>query len=399
MSTINKRINRSGQECYYIRSSCGSDTDNKRIRKSLIYTPTPGMTKRQIEKEVARQAVLFEEKLNHGFILDENIKFSDYAKLWLENSKPNLAPITYVRYATLLVRINQEIGHLKLSKIQSMHLKEFYKNLGDITSEKTGKKLSQQTIKHYHRCISAILGTATKESLIPRNVASKSYMDGPKVPRKEPLHLNDEEARQFVEVLMQEKDIRIKAALSLLIYSGVRNGELGGLEWQDIDFANNTIHVARASQWVKGYGMITKNPKNETSNRTIKLSPTVFLILTDYKRWYQQQKLLNGDRWKKSNRLFIQNNGSAITPGTINSWLKSFIKAHQLPYVTPHSMRHTFCTLLIANGVDIRTVSAKAGHSRTSTTLDIYTHALKSSDELASKVLDDLLTPKLKKIQ
>ena len=200
MAAISKRTNRNGQECYYIRSSSGSNTDNKRIRKSMIYTPNLGMTKKQIEKEVARQTVLFEEKLNHGFILDENIKFSDYSDLWLENSKPNLAPITYSRYVTLLVRTNLAIGHLKLSKIQSIHLKAFYRELGEITSEKTGKLLSQQTIKHYHRCISAILGTATKESLIPRNVASRTYMDAPKVPKKEPRHLNDEEARLFVEL-------------------------------------------------------------------------------------------------------------------------------------------------------------------------------------------------------
>lgn len=101
----------------------------------------------------------------------------------------------------------------------------------------------------------------------------------------------------------------------------------------------------------------------------------------------------NGDNWIESNRLFIKANGKAISPSTIAKWLDKFIKQHELRKVTPHSLRHTFCTLLIMNGVDIRTVSAKAGHSRTSTTLDIYTHALQAADENASQVLENILTP------
>lgn len=195
-------------------------------------------------------------------------------------------------------------------------------------------------------------------------------------------------------MLINHKDIRVKAALSVLLYSGVRNGELGGLEWTDIDFKNNVITIRRTSQYCKGYGMLTKEPKNATSKRTIKLSPEVFKILTQYKLWYNQQKILNGDRWINSNRLFIQEDGKPIQPTTINLWLNKFVKDNNLTKLTPHSMRHTFCTLLIANGVDIKTVSAKAGHSRASTTLDIYTHAVKAADELASQVLDDILTPK-----
>lgn len=394
LANIEKKTAKDGSNSFIIRVSSGYNSDGKQIRKSMSYKPTPNMTAKQIEKEVNRQATLFEEKIKKGYSLDENIKFSDYAALWLENSKTNLAPITYIRYVNLLIRINQAIGHLKLSKIQPMHLKEFYKNLGEVISRQTKEPLSQQSIKHYHRCISAILGTATKEQLIPRNVASRSYMDAPRVIKKEPLHLDTEDAQKFVALLMQEEDIRVKTALSLLIYSGVRNGELCGLEWQDIDFENNVIHIRRASQYVKDYGMITKEPKNETSKRTLKLSAGIFTILSEYAKWYEEQEELNGDRWVNSNRLFIQNDGKPIQPGTINKWLKDFVDAHKLPTVTPHSMRHTFCTLLIANGVDIKTVSAKAGHSRTSTTLDIYTHSVKSADEQASQVLDDVLTPK-----
>jgi len=397
MRNVTKKISKDGTATYLIRVSAGYNTEGKQIKKSITYKPSPNMTQRQIEKELEKQAILFEQKIKSGYCVDENIRFADFAENWLEINKANFAPMTYTRYKNLLIRINQAIGHLKIGKIQPMHLKNFYKDLGDVVSEKTKQKLSQQSIKHYHRCISAILATATKEQIIPRNVASRAYMDSPKVEKKEPPHMDTEQAQKFVELLMNDKDIRVKTSLSLLIYSGIRNGELCGLEWSDIDFKNYIITIRRTSQYCKGYGVITKEPKNATSKRTIKLSQEVFKILFAYKLWYRQQKILNGDRWVNSDRLFIQEDGKAIQPATINRWLNTFIESNNLPKLTPHSMRHTFCTLLIANGVDIRTVSAKAGHSRTSTTLDIYTHAVKAADELASQVLDDILTPQKNK--
>lgn len=378
---------------YRIRVSAGLDSNKQQIFKSYTWKPKAGMTDRQIEKELQRQTVMFEEKVKRGLCIDENIKFAEYADIWLENEKPNLAPLTYNKYRDLLIRINSAIGHIKLSKLQSAHLKAFYRQLSETVSEKTGRKLSPQTVKHYHRCISAILTSATKEEIVTRNVASRFYMDAPKVPKKEPRHLDIESAQKFVSLLSEEDDIRVKTSLTMLIYSGIRNGELCGLEWGDIDFKNHIIHIRRASQFVSGKGIITKPPKSDSAVRTIKLPEYVFSILLEYRKWYSQQKLLYGEDWKNSDRLFVTHDGAAIQPSRINRWLSDFIKKHDLPEITPHSLRHTFCTMLIADGVDIKTVSVKAGHSKTSTTLDIYTHALKRADEITSTTLDRSLTP------
>jgi integrase len=394
MAKVTERKNKDGKSSYLIRVSNGYNINGKQLVKNMTWTPEEKMTPKQIEKELARQVVLFEEKVKLGYSIDENVKFADYSARWLAAKKQDLAPLTYKRYEHLLVKINEAIGHIKLGKITPLHLKEFYKNLTEVISPTTKKHYTPITIKHYHRCIAVILATATKEQIIPRNVASRSYMDAPKVPKKEPAHLNLEEAQKFVSLANQHEDIRVKTALLLLIYSGVRIGELCGLEWKDIDYDNNTIKIVRASQYCRGYGTITKEPKNETSKRTIKLPEDIMKTLKEYNLWYKQQRLMNGDRWIDTDRLFIQANGKAILAATINAWLDKLIKENDLPRVTPHSLRHTFCTLLIANGVDIRTVSAKAGHSRTSTTLDIYTHAVKEADELATQVLDDILTPK-----
>jgi len=86
-------------------------------------------------------------------------------------------------------------------------------------------------------------------------------------------------------------------------------------------------------------------------------------------------------------------------PTLINKWLNDFTAKHNLPHITPHSLRHTNITLMISAGVDVRTVASKAGHSRTSTTLDIYSHALQAYNEKATAVIDEILTPKEKRAQ
>ena len=126
MATIRKKKDNK----YEITVSLGYDINGKQIRKYLTYTPK-AKTPKQIEKEVKKQAVLFEEKCLSGQVLNGNMKFKDFADIWFKDRKKDLRPKTYERYLTLLPRINQAIGHLSLSKIQPPHLRKFYKNLAE----------------------------------------------------------------------------------------------------------------------------------------------------------------------------------------------------------------------------------------------------------------------------
>ena len=128
MANITKRTSKTGEVSYRIRAFAGEKADGTQILKSLTWKPTPNMTERQIQKELERQTVMFEEKIKQGVIAyDGSIKFSEYADIWLENAQ--IAPKTRETYGFLLVRVNQAIGHLKLQNIQAHHLEAFYKNL------------------------------------------------------------------------------------------------------------------------------------------------------------------------------------------------------------------------------------------------------------------------------
>lgn len=258
----------------------------------------------------------------------------------------------------------------------------------------TTSGLSDKTILHHHRLISAVLGKAKKERIIPFNVAIE-HTNSPKLTKKEAVYLDDIQAQKMVQLLLGEEDIRIKTSVLLLLYSGVRRGELCGLEWSDVDFTRQLIHIRRASQWQKGNGITTVPTKNESSARTIKFPSLIFDVLQSYRQWWLLQRFQNGTQWQgTTERLFIQENGKPINPDTINFWLEKFINKNSLPHFTPHSLRHTFATLQIMAGVNIRTVQARTGHAQASTLVNIYSHAIKTADELASDVLNDILTPK-----
>lgn len=278
-------------------------------------------------------------------------------------------------------------------------------NLFEIHSETTG--LSAKTILHYHRLISSILAQATRDRLVPFNVADHNYMKAPKLEQSEAAFLDEEQARHVLE-LLNDEPLKWKTAMYLLMFSGVRRGELLGLEWQDIDFDKRIIHIKRTSQYVQHMGIITKSPKNATSYRTVKLPEFVFDLLREYQAYWNKLRNDMLDRWEhfititladgstqtvRNDRLFIKDDTTPMNPDSLTDWTSNFVKRNKLPHFTPHSLRHTHATLLIAEGVSIPTVSRRLGHSSITTTSKIYVHAIQSADEVASDVIDGKLNP------
>ena len=192
-------------------------------------------------------------------------------------------------------------------------------------------------------------------------------------------------------MLLNNEPIQYQTMITLLVYTGIRRGELCGLEWRDIDFENQVMYVCRSSQYIGNKTMITKEPKTKSGIRHFTLSKTACFLLKDYKNWQEEQKTNAGDQWKESDRLFTSWNGNPIHPDTVTDWFSKFIKRSGLPYVTLHSLRHTNATLMIAEGTDVCTISKRLGHANTATTLNIYAHALKSKDKEAANTLESVL--------
>lgn len=457
MPTIRKRNN-----SYQIIVSCGYDINGRQIKRTMTYIPERGMTEKQIQKELQKQAIFFEEKCAQGLVIDGRIKFAAFATDWMKHKKTELRPKTYATYENLLPRINAAIGHMRIDRIQPQHLLSFYENLaeggvradtkykcvidlsaymkahklskavvsrngniaesnilsvtkGNNCSRKTAeriaaglemplqdvfipvgtdKPLSSKTILHYHRLISSILSTAVEWGALFSNPCER--VKTPRVEHKDPRYLDEKQAAVLLD-LLEGEDTLYKTVIRFLLFTGLRRGEVLGLNWSDIDFDNSTMQICRSSLYLPDKGIFEDETKNRTSNRVIKLPQTAIIDLKLYRSYQRQNRLLMGDRWQESDRIFTTIDGSPLHPDTLSRWFSKFIKAHsdRLPYISLHSLRHTNATLQIAGGVPITTVSKRLGHADTTTTGKIYAHAIKSADEAAAETLENILTPTL----
>lgn len=446
---------------YKITVSAGYDINGKQIRKHITWKPEPDMTKKQIEKELNRQIVLFEEKVKNGTYLDGSIKFADFADKWFNDyAKANLKATTLKRYESMLPRINAAIGHMKLEKIQPQHLISFYKNLseegiredmkckancdlhalieakkltfqrladsaglgfrtvsvaakGDNVSMKTataickvldqplenvftvvdeGKKLSSSTIHHHHGLISSILATAVQWQVIFSNPCDR--VKPPKKGKPEPKYLDEVQATKMIEYL-QEEDTQFRVMVEMLMFTGLRRGELLGLEWSDIDFDNKVIQVCRSSLYLSDKGIFEDETKTAGSNRAIKVTQGVIDLLNEQRTAQTIQRLKMGDRWQNSNKIFTAVEGNSLNPTFLTSKFRIFRNKHKdLGEISIHGLRHTNATLQIAAGVPLTTVAHRLGHTNASTTTKIYAHAIKSADEAAAEVIEDILMQK-----
>ena len=348
----------------------------------------------QLEKLQADHLQTFYSNLR-----EVGLKGEGYATSTVLNAKRQDLKLTYVKLAELCgisrdtssAACKGERISIKSAQMISAWFDTDISKLFEITE--STETLSARTIWHYHKLIRAILTSAKKSRIVPFNVASE-HMDAPKLSRDEARYLNDDEAQAFLSALQGEPDIRIKTALILDMFTGLRRGELCGLSWEDIDFANNIVHVRKSSQYVAGHGVIEVPTKTLSSTRSISVPAYVTNLLADYKSWWSDYCLTFGDNWKgDKERLFIKVDGSPIHPGTINTWMRSLIKRNNLPNATPHTLRHTFATLQLAAGVDIRTLQARTGHAQASTLLNVYSHAIQSAQERAADAMEQMLLP------
>ncbi len=258
------------------------------------------------------------------------------------------------------------------------------------TTEIQSHVYAKETIMKLKRTLATILADAKRQRLVEHNFASRVYIAPIQGYKKEVKILNDKEAKILANYLHTEPNPRWKIALLTVLFMGLRRGELAGLEWKDIDYENKTMTIARSVQDIIGFGLITKEPKTENSKRTISMPDKLIDYLKEYEAWWLNQKKYLGDRLGDTDRLFCTEDGTDISPGLFRVWLQKTLAKVDLPKVTLHSLRHTNITLQLVAGVDMKTVSARAGHSKASTTSDFYSHFIKNSDIHASEILNKI---------
>lgn len=385
-------LRKRGKNSWELTVSAGVDSNKKRQR----FTRTVKANSLREAKKLLAQFVAEVEK--GQFISPSKLTLKEFSEKWLEDHGwKYLAPKTVHRYKQLLeLRILPALGHLRLEKIRTIHIIEFYNNLAEC-SRLDGREghLSESTIHHHHRVLSAILQDAVQWQIIGENPCRR--VSPPKVRKKEAAHYDEEQTVALLEAVEREP-LKYKVYIWLSVFSGARRGELMGLEWPDVDFEAKTLKIRQTSQYVPGKGLITKDTKNESSFRTIAIPDSLLGLLSQYKVKQAEVRLKLGDKWKDSNRLFVTWDGQPMSPDSMTSWFPKFLKRHGLPHIPLHGLRHTAATYLISQDINIKSVSSRLGHANTSTTLNVYAHALKSTDREAADKMEDLIMGRKKKL-
>lgn len=389
MANITPRKGKDGNIIsYQIRVFRGRDASGKRLKDYMMtWRPSQGMTKRQIEKELTRQATLFEENCKLGNVSTERYTFEEYAKYALDvKIRGGMKAKTVSSYRDLLTRINAEIGPLKLQDIRPDHLNRYYAKLAEPGQNKlTGGALSPKTIREHHRVISSILSLAVKEGLLPSNAAQRATP--PKVPKHE-MEVFEADQLQAILQALEGEPMKWRVITTLLIATGARRGEIMGLRWENVDWENKCLYLCENRVYTKASGTLSTTLKTGES-RYVSVPASVLNLLS---AWRAEQ-LADCNTLGNEPPVYIatHEDGKLIHPDGITDWLSKFSKRHGLPHIHPHTFRHTMASLLISNGMDVVTVSKRLGHAQTSTTLNVYSHILAKSDERASDALDALI--------
>lgn len=391
-------IEKRGKDSYRLVCTNGYDLNGNIIK----HTKTIHGTKKDAKIELAK----FVADVQNGLVIEgKSLKFSEFTEIWKRDyGSKKLAPSTYKRYCRILeTRILPYFGHFYINKIKPTDIMQFYDLLSRDTQlvrkksnngKKTLKPLSGKTILEHHRLLRAMLHKAVYWQLIVSNPAER--VQPPKAMKPKRRYYDDEQCKILLENLTElgEEQIKYKVAIILTIFTGVRLGELMGLEWQDVNFKTGIVSINRASQYLADKGVFTKTLKTESSNREVAIPDFVVSMLEEYKLWYDEQKSFYGELWTNSNRLFVQADGKPMHPSTISKWFVKYVAQIGLPVINFHGLRHTNATLLISQNIDVAVVAARLGHAQITTTYNFYVHPIISHNRIAGNVLQNLLLQK-----
>ncbi len=349
-------------------------TAQGRKRKTLY-----GKTRREVDKLLTRAKADQED----GLILDAgNLKLGEYLDRWLADSvRDTVRQRTYERYEQMVrVHIKPSLGRVRLKALNATHVRGLYR-------QKLDAGLAPRTVRYVHTTLNKALKDALADGLIPRNVASA--VRPPKLTKKEIRPLSPEQANIFLEAARGD---RFEALYVMAITTGLREGELLGLRWEDVDLESGTLSVRRTLSEARS-GRFFEPPKNG-KGRNIRLTARAVDALKRHKASQNEERLRLGTLWHDEGLVVPSLTGTPMNAKNLTARsFKPLLKQAGLPHtVRFHDLRHTCATLLLSKGVHPKIVQELLGHATIAITLDTYSHVLPNMQSEVVTAMEEMLS-------
>jgi integrase len=368
---------RADRNAWCAQIDLGLDERGKRKRKTVYAATKPALLEklRQLQEQAARGELPKDAA---------RLTVGQFLHRWLEDSaKLTLRPSTFSSYESLVrVHMIPTLGRIQLAKLTPLHLQNLYKS-------KLEAGLSPRTTRYIHAVIHRALKQALKWGLVSRNPADA--VDPPTPAKKEIKVLTAEEAQMLLAASVGD---RFHALYVLALTTGMRQGELLGLQWQDVDLRRSTLHVRRTLTELYDkraddgprVTLATGEPKTSRSRRTIVLPPMAVKALIE------QRKRLMAEGLSASEWVFPDTTGGPVRKqNLVRRSFKPILQKAGLPDIRFHDLRHTAATLLLAAGEHPKIVQERLGHSQIALTMDTYSHVLPSMQKAAADRVQAIL--------
>lgn len=332
------------------------------------------------KKEAQAEALRLLNQLNSGGITTASaMKTKDWILQWHSLYLPNIVDKTRESYLERInTRIIPAIGNIQLKALQATVIQKWINDMG--------KTLSPKSIRNIFNILNASLKKAVELKMIPSNPCI-----GVVLPKRQRFQGDTYTKKEIKQAIKLAEGTDMHLILQLAFSLGLRRGELLALTWHDIDFKKSEITIDKSTYNLKGERKV-KAPKTETGNRVLSIGDKLLHELKLARADYLRRRFELGAGFIDSNLVICQENGKPYHPDAFSNKWKRFIKKHGIRKIRFHDIRHTNATTLISEGVDMKTIQSRLGHSDISTTMNIYTHVTAEMNENAAKKIDDIIS-------
>ncbi len=365
---------------YKFRAYIGRTEFGEQIIRYTTWRAPTNLSPSKLQKAAERAAAEWEKQVKEDYekdlknpdrikereILNSRTEFSSFVQdtwflICICDGEHKPTTVEFYRHISNVIAAYFK-GH-SIQQMSSMDIEKYLIYLRTKYRTVQNKPLASKTIRHHYCALGNIFAYAIKQEIILKNPMDK--VDCPKLQKKKVDALTEEQAKVFFS-LLDDCPIDFRCMLTLLITTGVRRGELMGLQWGDVDLAQQVINISRNVTYTPKSGIVVSTPKTDCSIRQIPIMPSVTNLLTQLRG--------NAGDWKKTDYIFPKdgNPNLARDPNSVTRRVKRFMVKNGLPDMSPHDLRHSCATLLLSNGADIKSVQEILGHNNASTTLNFY---------------------------